>query len=789
MTLTMVVSVTAGVTAATEITAQAAAQDIVVLYTNDVHCGVDDNIGYAGLALYKKEMQAQTPYVTLVDAGDAIQGAPIGTLSDGDGGYIVDIMNYVGYDFAIPGNHEFDYGMPRFLELAGKMKCGYYSCNFMNLATVDIMNYVGYDFAIPGNHEFDYGMPRFLELAGKMKCGYYSCNFMNLATGTPVLAPYKMFTYGDTQVAFVGVSTPESFTKSTPTYFQDANGNYLFGFCEGENGQALYNQVQVTVDAAIAQGADYVIMVGHLGNIGVSSQWSSEALIKNTTGIDAVQVQVTVDAAIAQGADYVIMVGHLGNIGVSSQWSSEALIKNTTGIDAVIDGHSHETYDKTYPNKNGEQVVVTQTGTKLSNIGKMTIKPDGTITTEMVTAVPDAGFTTYTVQKNDSLSKIAKKTLGSTQAWPIIYNANRDKIRKPNIITAGTVLTIPGGAAATEDGKFVDASTDAYIKQIQAQYSESLKTVLGNTSVALTVNDLATGQRAVRSAETNLGDLCADAYRYQLEADIGFMNGGGVRDSIAAGTMATGQRAVRSAETNLGDLCADAYRYQLEADIGFMNGGGVRDSIAAGTITYNDTLKVFPFGNMGCVIEATGQQIKDALEMASKDCPTENGGFMQVSGLTYTIDTSIPSSVKEDEKGNFQGVSGAYRVSDIKVGEEPLDLNKTYTVASHNYMLKSGGDGMVMFNGCKVVKDDVMVDVDILSTYILDLNKTYTVASHNYMLKSGGDGMVMFNGCKVVKDDVMVDVDILSTYISEKLGGTVGAEYANPAGQGRITIK
>ena len=599
LTLTMVVSVTAGVTAATEITAQAAAQDIVVLYTNDVHCGVDDNIGYAGLALYKKEMQAQTPYVTLVDAGDAIQGAPIGTLSDG--GYIVDIMNYVGYDFAIPGNHE-----------------------------------------------FDYGMPRFLELAGKMKCGYYSCNFMNLATGTPVLAPYKMFTYGDTQVAFVGVSTPESFTKSMPTYFQDANGNYLFGFCEGENGQALYNQVQVTVDAAIAQGADYVIMVGHLGNVGVSGEWSSEAVIKNTTGIDA-----------------------------------------------VIDGHSHETYDKTYPNKNGEQVVVTQTGTKLSNIGKMTIKPDGTITTEMVTAVPDAGFTTYTVQKNDSLSKIAKKTLGSTQAWPIIYNANRDKIRKPNIITAGTVLTIPGGAVATEDGKFVDASTDAYIKQIQAQYSESLKTVLGNTSVALTVNDPATGQRAVRSAETNLGDLCADAYRYQLEADIGFMNG-----------------------------------------------GGVRDSIAAGTITYNDTLKVFPFGNMGCVIEATGQQIKDALEMASKDCPTENGGFMQVSGLTYTIDTSIPSSVKEDEKGNFQGVSGAYRVSDIKVGEEPLDLNKTYTVASHNYMLKSGGDGMVMFNGCKVVKDDVMVDVDILSTYI-----------------------------------------------SEKLGGTVGAEYANPAGQGRITIK
>lgn len=599
MTLAMVVSVTAGVTTATEITAQAAEQDIVILYTNDVHCGVDDNIGYAGLALYKKEMQAQTPYVTLVDAGDAIQGAPIGTLSDG--GYIIDIMNQVGYDFAIPGNHE-----------------------------------------------FDYGMPRFLELSGKLNCGYYSCNFTNLATGAPVFAPYKMMDYGDTQVAFVGVSTPESFTKSTPTYFQDANGNYIYGFCEDESGQALYNQVQVTVDAANAQGADYVILVGHLGNEGVSGQWSSEAVIKNTNGIDA-----------------------------------------------VIDGHSHETYDKTFPNKDGEQIVVTQTGTKLKNIGKMTIKPDGTITTEMVNTVPDARFTTYTVQKNDSLSKIAKKTLGSSQAWTIIYNANKDKIKKPNLITAGMVLTIPGGAAATEDGKFVDAAADAYIKQIQAQYSESLKTVLGSTSVDLTIKDPATGERAVRSAETNLGDLCADAYRYQLGADIGLMNG-----------------------------------------------GGVRDSIAAGTITYNDTLKVFPFGNMGCVVEATGQQIKDALEMASKDCPTENGGFLQVSGLTYTVDTSIPSSVKVDEKGNFQGVSGAYRVTDIKVGEEPLDVNKTYTVASHNYMLKSGGDGMVMFNGSKVVKDDVMVDVDVLSSYI-----------------------------------------------SEKLGGVVGEEYANPAGQGRIIIK
>lgn len=595
LTMALVLVTTLGI----GFTALAADQDIVVLYTNDVHCGVDDNIGYAGLALYEKEMEAQTPYVTLVDAGDAIQGAPIGTLSDG--GYIIDIMNEVGYDFAVPGNHE-----------------------------------------------FDYGVARFLELAGELECGYYSCTFMDLAAGAPVLAPYKMFTYGDTQVAFVGVSTPESFTKSTPAYFQDADGRYLYGFCEDETGEAFYTQIQAAVDSARAEGADYVILVGHLGNLGITPRWSSEQVIKNTTGIDA-----------------------------------------------VIDGHSHETYNTTYPNKDGKEIPVTQTGTKLANIGKLTIRTDGTITTEMVSVVPDAGSAAYVVQKGDSLSRIAKNILGSSNSWRVIYEANRDKISRPNVIRPGMVLTIPGGSAPNEDGKFVDAATDTFIKNIQAQYNESLKVVLGHTDVALTVSSPETGQRAVRNAETNLGDLCADAFRYQLGTDIGLMNG-----------------------------------------------GGIRADIAPGDITYNDTLSVFPFGNMCCAVEATGQQIKDALEMGVSIYPQESGGFLHVSGLTFTIDSSIPSSVQMDEKGNFLGVSGPYRVTDIMVNGEPLDLNKTYTVASHNYMLKSGGDGMTMFNGNNVIQDDVMVDVDALSSYI-----------------------------------------------EEKLGGNVGAEYADPKGQGRITVK
>ncbi|MTK08032.1 MAG: bifunctional metallophosphatase/5'-nucleotidase [Hungatella sp.] len=580
--------------------ARAADQDIVILYTNDVHCGIDEKIGYAGLSLYKKEMKAQTPYVTLIDAGDAIQGAPIGTLSDG--GYIIDIMNQVGYDFAVPGNHE-----------------------------------------------YDYGMPRFLELAGKLSCGYYSSNFMDLKTNTPVFAPYKMFTYGNTKVALVGATTPESFTKSTPAYFQDGSGNYIYGFCEDETGKKLYDQIQQSVNSARTEGAQYVILVGHLGENGTTDRWTSDSVIKNTNGIDA-----------------------------------------------LIDGHSHEEYSKNIKNKDGKDVLLTQTGTKLKNIGKLTIRPDGSLASELVAEVPaGAVSSTYTVQKGDSLSRIAKRELGSFDRWREIYNANRDKIKDPNVLTLGSQLVVPGKTAVSKDGKALDYDTDQFIKHIQAQYNESLKVVLGHTDVELTINNPATGERAVRSGETNLGDLCADAYRQVLGADIGIVNG-----------------------------------------------GGVRSGIKPGNITYNDTLTVHPFGNMGCVAEVTGQQIKDALEMASRNYPKESGGFLQVSGLKYTIKTSVPSSVQVDEKGNFVKVAGAYRVADIMIGDSPLDTSKVYTVASHNYMLKMAGDGMTMFKNSKVIRDDVMTDVDILSAFIRN-----------------------------------------------NLGGNVGADYANPAGQGRITIQ
>ena len=523
-----------------------APEKIIILHTNDVHCQIDQkknkngivtNIGYAGVLAYKKEMENLHGInnVTLVDAGDAIQGGPIGTLSKGE--YIVDIMNYVGYDIACPGNHEFDYGMENFLKLSTETS----------------------------------------------KANYICCNFRDLE-GNPILSPYTLIKYGDLTIAYLGINTPESFTKSSPIYFQDENGNYIYDFAQGEKGQTLYKTVQKYVDEAIKEGANYVVAIGHLGDEGASEYWSSKSLIKNTYGIDI-----------------------------------------------FIDGHSHEVYSEILKNKKGKNVLLAQTGTKLQNLGKITINTKNKkITSEFIS--------NYKAQDEDAVN---------------------------------------------------------YIEGIKNKFSDVLQEVVAKSSVTLTTLDPTTHKRAIRNSETNLGDFCADAYRVMVGADIAFANG-----------------------------------------------GGIRADIEEGDITYEEIINVHPFGNEICMIETTGQDILDALEIGACEYPIENGGFLQVSGLSYTIDPSIPSSVVFNERGQFVKVDGKYRVTEVMVGNEPLVLNKTYTLASHNYMIKNGGDGYTMFMDDKMIKDSVVID----------------------------------NGA-------------LINYITENLNGVIGDEYKNPKGNGRIIIK
>lgn len=517
-------------------------KDIAVIYTNDVHCAVEPDeensrLGYAAVAGFKDELTEAGYDVILVDAGDAIQGEAIGTLSDG--AYPVDIMGKVGYDVAIPGNHEFDYGMEQFLSLT------------------EIAEYE-----------------------------YVSCNFINLATDETVLPSYTILEVGGKKIAFVGICTPETITSSTPTYFQNENGEFIYAFGQDETGEKLYTSVQKAVDEARAEGVDYVIAISHLG----------------------------IEAA-------------------SGPWTSTAVIENTTGIDAVLDGHSHSViHEEKVSNKNGEKVLLSSTGTKLNAIGQLTITGEGELSTQLISDI--------------------------TQT---------------------------------------NSEVEAYIEEVTAEFSEILNEVVATAEVDLVVYEPST-----------LGQ----------EEPV---------------------RLVRNAETNLGDLCADAYRYVTGADIAMVNGGGVRDNILAGDVTYHDIINVNPFGNEICMVEATGQDILDALEMGARYVPEEDGSFQHVSGITYEIHTDIENSVKTDENDMFVEVSGEYRVQNVMVAGEALDLEKTYTVASHNYLLKDAGGGLNMFTDCPLILEDIMLDNQALITYIV-----------------------------------------------EGLGGVIGEEYSDPYGQGRI---
>ena len=533
---------------------------IVIVHTNDVHCAVDDNLGYAKLVNYAKTMRSTygADNVTLVDAGDAVQGKAMGTLTNGE--YLIDVMNECGYDFAIPGNHEFDYGMTQFNTLVARANAKYLSCNFTDLRT--------------GNLMFDaYAMREYDTAVGKRK------------------------------VAYLGICTPESLTKSSPAHFQE-DGIYRYGFCEDDSGTKLYDAVQSAVDQARADGADYVVALAHLGQDGVTPRWTSTSVAANTSGIDV-----------------------------------------------VIDGHSHELYAQTPLNKNGEPVLVTQTGTQLVGIGQVVIDPaNGTIAayasndTETVTA------------------STAKGTASIVKAW---------------------------------DG--IDADTAAFIAGLQADLAKITERVIGRSDVRLVALEDDDYTWAVRAHETNLGDFVADAY------------------------------------------LALAWHGGVMADIGFVNGGGIRANIEPGDVTYGDLINVQPYNNQLCYVDTLGQNILDALEAGVANLPNPSGGLQHVSGLAYTVRTDIPSSVQMPG-GKFGGVTGEYRVRDVLVNGEPLDVNRRYKLVSHTFLLVEGGDGLTMFMN----DEAVLLDLD---------NKA------------------------------------LIEYIQYDLKGTIGGEYADPDGQGRIVIK
>ena len=364
-------------------------EDITIFYTNDIHTYIDNHLDAENGLTYSKAaaLKDSIPDAILVDAGDHLQGTAYGEMDQGK--TVIDLMNEAGYDLATFGNHEFDYGMNGTLTAMDAAEFEYLSCNF--------------------------------------------CHEENGVAGETVAKGWKMLEAKGEKIAFIGITTPETITSSTPKYFMDDAGNFIYGFHRDADGSALYAVVQKNIDEAKAAGADHIIALGHLG----------------------------VDPS-------------------SVPWTSRAVIVATEGLDAFIDGHSHTTIPmEEVKDKNGDSVILTQTGSYLNSIGKMTISAEE-IKTELLTG--------------DDLAEL------------------------------------------NPDAK-VKVLEDAWIEEIEGQLGQ----VIGYAEVTLDNYD-ENGKRLVRMQETNSGDFAADALydlfdEMGLDVDVAVMNGGGIRNNALTGEL------------------------------------------------------------------------------------------------------------------------------------------------------------------------------------------------------------------------------------------------------------
>ena len=508
--------------------------DIYIFFTSDVHCAVDQNVGFSSLKALVDETKEEHDYVSLVDCGDFIQGGTLGVLSKGS--LIVSLMNDLGYDVVTYGNHEFDYGMEVLDQLQEEMEFATVASNVI-----------------------------------------YSGSKENIFDDVET---YRIIDYDGTKVAFIGILTPRTTTSSTPRFFMEGE-DFVYDFYSGQDGELLAERIQEVVDEARKQGADRVVALSHLG---------------------------TFDPA----------------------YNCISLISRTEGIDVFLDGHAHSVIvEDRYPNKNGEDVIVSSVGTKLEAVGELIIGKDGTLTTLHVSGYEG---------KDEMMQKKVEDAY-----------AQLDSILSLQIVKCGHPMLI-----SDEEGI----------------------------------------------------------------------------------------RMVRSRETVMADYVADAIRYEMGADIALMNGGGVRASIDTDIITYQDLLNVTPFSNELVSCWASGQTIVDALEFGAArterlykldgNSVGEAGAFLHVSGLRYTIDTSIPTPLVKDDNGMFLRFDGERRVKDVMVlqnGEYvPIDPDKEYLVASIDYVISNSGDGNTMFKDCRKEVENGPLDLEAMvdyAKYLGDLTDKY----------------------------------------------------------------
>ena len=500
--------------------------DIVIIHLNDVHCGLNDTIGYDGFVLYRDELKKKYKHVITADVGDHIQGGSLGAISKGT-------------------------------------------------AILKLMNKIKFDVNTLGNHEFDYGIEQLNKLNNNMTTKYICSNFHNAGEDKPYFDPYTIIDTGNKKIAFIGVLTPLTYSKTYLSTLLDDDGKPLYG---------LY--------------ADHIEL--------------------------AENVQKYVDEVRDKGADYVILLTHIGMD--VEEYTSNDLVSRIQNVNAILDGHTHITYAKTSKDKNGKEVYFTQTGTKLANIGQLIIKPDGTIENSNIAAVPEPTDTTGT----------KKVTRGKIETW-------------------------------------VNTEMSTFIDELWVEYADEL-----NIEVGVVDFDLMVMPKGKTESHSN---YC------------------------------------RMRECSLGNLIADSFREVVLSDVAILNGGSVRNNLMKGEITRKDIIDILPFFNSVFVKEIDGQALLDALEFGVSNLPSASGGFPQVSGITFDVDTSIPTTVVTDKNGLFQKVTGERRVSNVKINGQNLILDKKYNLSCSEFVA-GGGDGYSMFSPFNVVNESIFTDSDAFEYYI-----------------------------------------------------------------------
>ena len=365
-------------------------EDIIILHTNDVHCELNEYIGYDGLMLYKKDLQKKYRNILTVDAGDHIQGNSYGYFSKG-----IDIIN--------------------------------------------IMNKIGYDVVTIGNHEFDYGLEGLLKCNETLTCGYTSANFCYNKNNTPIFSKYIIKElHNKKKIGFIGLTTIETLLKTYLFTILDEDNEKTYSFLTGNNGDQLYSTIQNYINEIKEYGVDYIIILSHLGD--------DEDL---------------------------------------KLYNSKAIISNTNGINALIDGHSHNIYNTTCKNKDGKEIPLIQTGSKLNNLGIIKIGANGDITSELISTIPEPSDKTgaIKVKRNDK------------ETW-------------------------------------IDTEMRDYLLNITN--NAKLKEKIGYSSFDL-IDENNEHVQLSRYKETNLGDLSADAIRYIGNSDICLMCSRNIKNDLKKG--------------------------------------------------------------------------------------------------------------------------------------------------------------------------------------------------------------------------------------------------------------